>query len=79
MDKGQKYHRQARYWNVNYCAVTIVASVTHEIDWAVYIGGVFGATLEAEAIAWTLKHGAKMTEEDARYFFPEFKDFTYRR
>lgn len=78
MEKGHRYFKQARYWNVNFVAITIVASITHEVDWAAYIGGVFGRTREAEAIDWTLKHGAKLSEEDARYFFSDI-DLKYRQ
>lgn len=79
MKMGDKYSREGRYWNANNCGVAIVASVTHGIDWAAYVGGVVGDASEAYTLTWVLQYGAKMEEKDARYFFPEFKDLTYRR
>jgi len=70
---------QARYWNVNDIAITIVASITEGVDWAAYIGGGSGEIAEHEknAVEWTLKYGAKLWERDARYFFGNI-DLPYR-
>jgi len=76
--KGNRYTFEARYWNANGCGVAIVASVTHEFDWAAYVGGVPGPHSEKYAVNWVSNYGAKLAEKDAQYFFPEFKDLPYR-
>lgn len=62
-----------RYYNCNNFATAIVASITEGIDWAAYIGGA-GCELPAEEAAkYVADYGAKLSEEDARYFFPQIK------
>ena len=72
---------EGRYWNpsdndehnplsLNIC---IVASITKEIDWSAYIGGAPRAHTEAEALKVVAEYGAKLSEKDARYFFPDIE------
>ena len=61
---------EGRYWNNNSKGISIVALLTKGIDWAAYIGADDGWEEDA-CIAWTAYHGAKLSEEDARYFFPD--------
>jgi len=68
---------EGRYWNpsdncqsLNIC---VIASVTKEVDWAAYIGAAPGVHTEREALKAVARIGAKLSEKDARYFFPEIK------
>ena len=65
-----------RYWNFNDKGVSIVASITQRIDWAAYIGADDGWS-ESACIEWAARHGAKLSEQDARHFFPNI-DLPYR-
>jgi len=63
---------EARYWNCRGTNICVVASVTKGIDWAAYVEADQSYT-EEEAL-----EGCKLTENDARYFFPDIK-LWYRR
>ena len=69
-------HYEARYWNSNGYGCAVVASITEGINWAAYIGGA-DPTSEEEALIFVAERGAKLREEDARYFFPGV-DLPYR-
>jgi len=61
-----------RYTNVNGVGIAIVASVTKGVDWAAYIGASADINFtEEETIQYTLKYGNKLSEADARYYFPD--------
>ena len=68
---------EGRYWNCNGKGIAIVASITNDIDWAAYIGADNGWS-EEECCKWTADYGAKLSEQDARHFFPNIK-LPYRR
>lgn len=68
---------QGRYWNTNGKGITIVAVITEGIDWAAYIGADDGCE-EAACIKWAAEYGAKLSEHDARHFFPDI-ELPYRR
>ena len=68
---------EGRYWNSNGFAVAVVALVTPQVDWGAYIGGA-SPEREEEGLRFVATHGNKLTEEDARYFFPHI-DLKYRR
>ena len=70
---GVKYSIEGRYYNANEFAVAIVASITHEIDWAAYIGATLGSLSEGETVRDVNKNGCKLSEKDARHFFPEIE------
>jgi len=83
-DKGKRII-EARYWNVNYAGIAIVASVTYAreepLDWSAYIGAHSQVPIsygEEETIEFVLNYGAKLSERDARYFFPDLKDIPFR-
>jgi len=63
----------ARYYNANYFATAIVASITEGIDWAAYIGGADYRLPEEEAVEYVRDYGCKLTREDAKYFFPDIE------
>ncbi len=78
--------RTARYWNSNGHGIAIVASISiwgkdkdgiERGDWAAYIGADNGQSEEA-CILSTKEEGAKLSESDARRFFPEI-NLPYRR
>lgn len=77
LKKGYRYNIEARYWNANGFGVAVVASVTHEVDWSAYIGGLTGEYTESYTVNWVSNYGAKLNEKDARHFFPEI-DLPYR-
>ena len=68
---------EGRYWNPGNQNICIVASITKEIDWAAYIGACPRASCEKDALSYVADRGAKLSEKDARYFFPEIK-LSYR-
>ena len=59
----------ARYYNSNYFATAIVASITEGVDWAAYIGGANHRLSEEEAVEYVRDYGDKLSERDARHFF----------
>ena len=71
--RGIKEVYEGRYFNTSGVAVAVVAVVTPGIDWAAYIGGTTATRHEDEAIVYAAEWGAKLSEEDARYFFPAIK------
>jgi|TARA_Y100000310_G_C20696669_1_gene826190 hypothetical protein len=70
-------HYEGRYYNTNGKGIAIVAAVTKGIDWAAYIGADDGWH-ESDCLDWAAKHGAKLSEQDARHFFPAI-ELPYRR
>jgi hypothetical protein len=68
---------EGRYWNTNGKGITMVASVTENIDWTAYIGADDGWEEDA-CIKWAADYGAKLSECDARHFFPGI-NLPYRR
>lgn len=75
---GDRTLHTARYFNVGSFATVIVASKIEGIDWAAYIGGADPAISEEEAVKYVAGYGRKLTERDARHFFPGFNDKPYR-
>ena len=67
---GDKKTIEGRYWNTSGIAIAIVAVVTEEVDWAAYIGATSRIVNERAAVEWTKKWGAKLSESDARHYFP---------
>ena len=65
------------YWNAGGYAAAIVACVGHAGDWAAYIGGC-PPDSEEDGLRHVAASGAKLTEEDARHFFPGV-ELRYRR
>ncbi len=70
----EKY--EGRYWNSNGHGCAVVACVGGGGLWAAYIGGAPGKR-EEEDLAFVSDFGAKLSETDARHFFPEI-DLPYR-
>ncbi len=81
MLRGRYYEFQpnkyeGRYWNTNGYGCAIVASVTPSCDWAAYIGGCAPKS-EEEGLDFVARRGTKLSEADARHFFPGV-DLPYR-
>ena len=68
---------EGRYWNADGKGICIMAWITEGIDWAAYIGADNGYS-EENCMERTCDYGAKLSEGDARYFFPEIA-LPYRR
>ena len=68
---GDRRLIEARYYNANYYAAAIVASITEGIDWAAYIGGADCSISKEEAVKFVANYGCKLFEADARYFFKD--------
>ena len=69
--------KEGRYWNSNGKGITVAASFTEGIDWAAYIGADNGWE-EENCCKWAAEYGAKLSEADARHFFPGI-ELPYRR
>lgn len=68
-----KAYLPGRYYNANGFAVGIVAVVTKGVDWAAYIGSTNTYMDESQTMDWIAMYGCKLSEYDARHFFPELK------
>ena len=67
-----KLRLEARFWNQGGKHVAIVACITKGIDWAAYIGtDAPDSYTEDGTLAHVAKWGCKLSEKDARYFFPD--------
>ena len=78
MAVGNRTTLTARYYNSNYYATAIVASITEGIDWAAYIGGADYTIPEEVAVEYVSDYGNKLSESDARHYFPDI-ELPYRR
>ena len=63
---------EARYFCTNGFGIAIVAAITKGVDWAAYIAADQSMTEEG-TLRSVLEYGCKLSEKDARYFFPEIK------
>ena len=63
---------EGRYWNSGGNGITIVAVITHGIDWAAYIGADPGWE-EAACVKHAAEYGCKLSREDAEHFFPDIE------
>ncbi len=72
MAQGTEHIQRGRYWNSNGHGVAVVAVSTEGIDWAAYIGADNGIS-EHDCILSTARDGDKLSEHDARHFFPDIK------
>lgn len=69
-----KIFKEARYYNANNFAISIIAVINEGLDWAAYIGSTDShITSEEETIDFVAKHGCKLTKKDAMYYFPDIK------
>ena len=67
-------HLESRFWNQEGKHIAIVACVTKGVDWAAYIGTDAPACHTEEAtLDYIAKWGCKLSETDARHFFPKIK------
>lgn len=73
LKRGDRYSIEGRYYNANGFAVAIIASITREVDWAAYIGATNDDKREAETVQAVLEFGCKLSEKDAKHYFPEIE------
>jgi len=75
--KGHKRFIEARFWNQGGKQLAIVAVVTALNgfgDWAAYIGtDAPNSYTEDATLCHVAERGCKLSESDARHFFPEIK------
>ena len=65
-------HLEARFWNCQGKQIAVVACITKEVDWAAYIGtDAPDSYKERDTLEYVAQRGCKLSQEDARYFFPE--------
>jgi len=86
-ENQSKRQLEGRYWNPGVDCypnlnIAIVASITKKpdgeaFDWAAYIGADPSANNEEQALKTVVSYGAKLSEKDAQYFFPDI-DAPYR-
>ncbi len=68
---------EGRFWNCQGKQIAIVAVVTDGIDWAAYIGTDAPNSYKEQdtciwaADIWAAEKGCKLSEKDARHFFPD--------
>ena len=67
---------EGRYYNANGFGCAIVVCIGIADDWSAYIGGC-NPEVEEDGLKFVASHGCKLSEEDARYFFP-FIELRYR-
>ena len=63
---------EGRYFNSNGYGCAVVASVGVEGAWSAYMGGCSPES-EEEGLRSVADFGAKLSEKDARHFFPAIK------
>ena len=74
---GNKRYLEGRFWNQGGKQLAIVAIVTElngRGDWAAYIGTDAPESCTEEAtLLYVAEHGCKLSDNDARHFFPQIK------
>ena len=70
---------EARFWNCSGKQIAVTASITRGVDSAAYIGtDAPNSWKEEDTLKYVDEHGCKLTEKDARYFFPNV-ELPYRQ
>lgn len=73
-DNGFKQSIEGRFWNCQGKQIAIVATITKWVDWSAYIGtDAPNSYSEDNTLAYVAEHGCKLSEKDARHFFPNIK------
>ena len=65
-------HLEGGFWNCQGKHIAVVACITKGIDWAAYIG-TDESYKEDDTLEYVAEKGCKLSEKDARYFFPDIK------
>ena len=77
-----KRYLEGRFWNQSGIQVAIVAIVTEvngRGDWAAYIGAdARQSSSEQDTLLAVAEHGCKLSDKDARHFFPGIKFSCFR-
>ena len=69
-------HFEGHYFNSSGYGCAIVACIGGDDSWAAYIGGC-SPEREEDGLRFVAAHGCKLSEKDARHFFP-FIEIGYR-
>ena len=69
-------HFEGRYFKSTGYGCAIIACIGGDDSWAAYIGGCSFAR-EEDVLMFVAAHGSKLSEKDARHFFP-FIEIGYR-
>ena len=73
-DDEHRVKLEARFWNQGGKQLAIIASVTKGVDWAAYIGtDAPDSNTEDATLQHVAKWGCKLSENDARHFFPNME------
>ena len=64
---------EGRYWNPQGHNICIIAILTKGVAWAAYIGASPNTSSERASLVNVASWGAKLSVQDANYFFPEIK------
>ena len=65
---------EARFWNNEGKHLAIVAYINKGIDWAAYIGtDAPNSWDERRTLLYVAKHGCKLSDKDAKHFFPNIE------
>lgn len=71
-EDDRKQRLEGRFWNQGGKQIAIVACITKGIDWAAYIGtDAPNSHDEDGTLRYVAKWGCKLSEKDAKYFFPD--------
>ena len=74
---GNKRYLEGRFWNQGgkqLAIVAIITSINEWGDWAAYIGTDAPDSYREQATCeYVAEQGCKLSEQDARHFFPEIK------
>lgn len=63
---------EGRFWNCQGKCLAIVACITKGVDWAAYIGTDAPDSYDEDStLVYVADQGNKLSENDARHFFPE--------
>jgi len=71
-DDTHKQFLEARFWNCEGKQIAIVACITKGMNWAAYIGADTSQG-EDSTLNYVARRGCKLSEKDARHFFPDIK------
>jgi hypothetical protein len=75
---AESFGVEGPFWSVGGFQIAIVARVNAGRDWAAYVGSLCNyhgiPWTEEDTLAQVANNGAKLTEADARHFFPDMKE-----
>ena len=71
-ENSHQLRLEGRFWNQGGKQLAIVACITKGVDWAAYVGtDAPHSYREDETLKYVAERGCKLSEKDARHFFPD--------